>query len=136
MQIRKATDADVPAIAALVLLRATTEAPWNTFIPGGARKDQTFVQHAEALTRSYVEANQDEWVVMIVELSAAEAERSKPEIVAVAVWDTHAAASKAQKGMCFSLSLSLSRTPCLIAVLSKDYPFFCETTRLVIRCYC
>ncbi|KAK3186767.1 hypothetical protein K4F52_004513 [Lecanicillium sp. MT-2017a] len=97
MQIRAATEADVPAIAALVLARASQEAPWNSFIPGGARKDPNFVQHAEALTRSYVEASEDAWVVRVVELSAAEAEHNKPVVVAVGVWDTNAASNKAHE---------------------------------------
>lgn len=108
MQIRAATEADVPAIAALVLARASQEAPWNSFIPGGARKDPNFVQHAEALTRSYVEASEDAWVVRVVELSAAEAEHNKPVVVAVGVWDTNAASNKAHERKCTSLPMTVT----------------------------
>lgn len=98
MQIRAATDADVPAIAAVVLAGASTEAPWTSFMPFRARKDTALIQHAEALARGYVEASDDTSVVMVVELSADESERGKPEIVAVSVWDTRAASGSAKQG--------------------------------------
>ncbi|KAJ3475732.1 hypothetical protein NLG97_g9356 [Lecanicillium saksenae] len=61
MKVRAATDADVPAIAAI---------------------------HAEAVARSYVEASDKASVVMVAELSAAESDLNKPQIVAASVWDT------------------------------------------------
>ncbi|KAJ6781888.1 hypothetical protein PWT90_09929 [Aphanocladium album] len=88
MKVRAATDADVPAIAAIVLAVASTEAPWKSYLPARLRKDPAFVQHAEAVARSYVEASDKASVVMVAELSAAESELNRPQIVAVSVWDT------------------------------------------------
>lgn len=83
--MRAATEADVPAIAAVVLAVASAEAPWKSFLPARARKDPVFVQHAEAVARSYVAAGEATSAVMVVKLSAGESERNTPEIVAVSV---------------------------------------------------
>ncbi|TQV97746.1 Acyl-CoA N-acyltransferase [Cordyceps javanica] len=96
MKVRAATDADVPAIAAIVLAVASAEAPWKSYLPARLRCDPALVQHAEAVARGYLEAGEQTSVVMVAELAAAgEAGRdAPPEIVSVAVWDTRAARPK------------------------------------------
>lgn len=103
MKVRAATDADVPAIAALVMAVASAEAPWKSYLPARLRRDPAFVQHAEAVARSYVEASDSASVVMVAELSAAEAGAGRPQVVAVSVWDTtQANCGQQQKAGTFS----------------------------------
>ncbi len=88
IKIRAATDADVPAIAAVVLAAASVEAPWTSFLPARARQDPILVQHAEAVARRSVESASV--VVMVAERSN---RSTPPEIVAVSVWDIQPAAA-------------------------------------------
>ncbi|KAM3515097.1 hypothetical protein MY11210_001215 [Beauveria gryllotalpidicola] len=88
MKVRAATDADVPAIAALILAAASAEAPWTSYLPARLRRDPVLVQHAEAVLRGHLAAGDETSVVVVAELSADESDRSRPEIVAAAVWDT------------------------------------------------
>ncbi|PMB64529.1 hypothetical protein BM221_009368 [Beauveria bassiana] len=89
MKVRAATDADVPAIAALILAAASAEAPWTSYLPARLRRDPGLVQHAETVLRSHLAAGDETSVVVVAELSADESDRNRPEIVAAAVWDTH-----------------------------------------------
>ncbi|KGQ03915.1 hypothetical protein BB8028_0007g06290 [Beauveria bassiana] len=89
MKVRAATDADVPAIAALILAAASAEAPWASYLPARLRRDPVLVQHAESVLRGHLSAGDETSVVVVAELSTDESDRSQPEIVAAAVWDTH-----------------------------------------------
>ncbi|OAA42341.1 Acyl-CoA N-acyltransferase [Beauveria brongniartii RCEF 3172] len=88
MKVRAATDADVPAIAALILAAASAEAPWTSYLPARLRRDPVLVQHAELVLRDHLAAGNETSAVVVAELSADESDRSRPEIVAAAVWDT------------------------------------------------
>ncbi|KAM3428091.1 hypothetical protein MY1884_004969 [Beauveria asiatica] len=88
MKVRAATDADVPAIAALILAAASAEAPWTSYLPARLRRDPVLVQHAELVLRDHLAAGSETSAVVVAELSADESDRSRPEIVAAAVWDT------------------------------------------------
>ncbi|EGX93072.1 Acyl-CoA N-acyltransferase [Cordyceps militaris CM01] len=88
MKLRAATDADVPAIAALVLAVASVQAPWASYLPARQRRDPVLVRHAEAVVRGHVAAGEQTSVVMVAEQRCASGELGRAEIVSVAVWDT------------------------------------------------
>ncbi|OAA70575.1 Acyl-CoA N-acyltransferase [Cordyceps fumosorosea ARSEF 2679] len=92
MKVRAATDADVPAIAAIILAAAAAEVPWKSYLPAGACRDPILVQHVEAVARAHIVARDS--AVVVGELSAAESGRDTPEVVSVAVWDTTTAAER------------------------------------------
>lgn len=94
MHLRSATPADIPAIATLILASVGSQAPWNAFVPGSSRKDPEFIAHVERIVRGYVEANENEWIVEVIEAD----KDGRAVLAAVAVWDTRASPAPVRSG--------------------------------------
>lgn len=94
MNIRPATAADVPRIAAIVLASATAEEPWSSYIPTAARQNIAFVAAVEKLVKEYVEADDNQWTVQVAETGR---NGSVATVAAVAIWDMRAAPAVARR---------------------------------------
>lgn len=109
MKIRPAALADVPAVARIVLAALTDEAPWKAFFPPKAKSDPTYIEYAEAILRSYLgPAAKDNWLFLVVELSAAESRSNGPMVAAAAVWDISSGLGKDRAQACKGRQLSVS----------------------------
>ena len=94
MHLRSATPADIPAIATVILASVGSQAPWNAFVGASSRNNPDLVAHVERIVRGYVEANENEWIVQVMEVN----KDGRVVVAAVAVWDTRASPAPVRSG--------------------------------------
>ncbi|PHH61160.1 hypothetical protein CDD81_728 [Ophiocordyceps australis] len=86
MQIRTATDQDVPAMARLVLAALANERPWSTIVPPRLAAQAQSVAFAADMLASLI--HDASVLVVLLELSERESpSRQGPLLVSVSVWD-------------------------------------------------
>ncbi|KJZ71310.1 hypothetical protein HIM_09320 [Hirsutella minnesotensis 3608] len=92
MKIRRATGADVPAVARLVLAALADEAPWKLILASKTDGNGTeaAIEYGERMLLSCLESKHH--IVLVLEVSGPESRaHSNPLIVSACVWDTSAA---------------------------------------------
>lgn len=96
MKIRPATNNDFNALLAIVTATSSTDALWNMFLPRAAFKDAVFKEHVSQLLRQYLDPNNKDWLISVVELPEKDITPGAPHIASFAIWDMATATGKAK----------------------------------------
>lgn len=115
MMPRVATLEDLPAVVKVIMAAINKERLWTNFVPSKSGQDQAYLDEIESLLKEHLDPSNRDWVIEVVDLASGNKGPSK--IVAVAVWDMHAAIEGNKKSTA-SLLLLLLLAPLIQPTLS------------------
>lgn len=112
MKIRPAVNDDFNAIMAIATATSSTDSLWNLLLPRAAFKDAAFKEHVSQLLKFYIDPNNTDWLVTVVELPEKDITPGAPSVASFAIWDmTNAGSNTAAKST--TGEESLHPTPCV-----------------------
>jgi ribosomal protein S18 acetylase RimI-like enzyme len=97
MKIRPATNDDFDAILAIATATSSTDSLWNMLMPRAAFKDAAFKEHISQLLKQYIDPENKDWLVTVVELPDKDITPGAPHVASFAIWDMTSTSNSANK---------------------------------------
>ena len=98
MKIRPAVNDDFNAIMKIATATSSADSLWNLLLPRAAFKDEAFKDFVSQLLKFYLDPNNTDWLVTVVELPEKDITPGAPSVASFAIWDmTNAGTNTAAK---------------------------------------